>query len=214
MTGVALISFIVLAVHVTGTDGTIDAGATSLLKAQLLVWIFVMRVLMIIASGASYLLNAAVTKARTGDAPKMNFEQPLTNLVWLTSFVSIALTYLASWVLISNLGDGTLWWKLASIITCGTLAGAVVPELVKVFTSTNSKHVREVVASAREGGASLNILSGFIAGNFSAYWLGLAIVALMAIAAGFSTLGLGSLMMAPAVFAFGLVAFGFLGMAR
>jgi len=212
VTGVALISFIVLAVQVHVAGGALDEAATSLLKVQLLVWIFAMRVLMIVASGASYLLNAAVTKARTGNATKMNFEQPLTNLVWLTSAVSIGLTYLASWALISNLGDGTLWWKLASIISCGTLAGAVVPELVKVFTSTNSGHVKEVVAASREGGASLNILSGFIAGNFSAYWLGLTIVALMGAAYGVSTLGLGDLMMAPAVFAFGLVAFGFLGM--
>jgi K(+)-stimulated pyrophosphate-energized sodium pump len=200
VTGVALISFIVLAVH--------DAQV----QIQLLVWIFMMRVLMIVASGLSYMLNAAWTRARTGDATKMNFEQPLTNLVWLTSFVSIGLTYAASWFLIADLGDGSLWWKLASIITCGTLAGAVVPELVKVFTSTNSGHVKEVVAASREGGASLNILSGFIAGNFSAYWLGLAIVALMGAAYGVSTLGIESLMMAPAVFAFGLVAFGFLGM--
>jgi K(+)-stimulated pyrophosphate-energized sodium pump len=212
VTGVALISFIVLAVQVHGPDGSVNEAASTLLKVQLLVWIFVMRVLMIVASGASYLLNAAVTKAKTGNATKMNFEQPLTNLVWLTSGVSIALTYVASKMLIGDLGDGTLWWKLASIITCGTLAGAVVPELVKVFTSTNSGHVKEVVAASREGGASLNILSGFIAGNFSAYWLGLAIVALMGAAYGVSTLGIGELMMAPAVFAFGLVAFGFLGM--
>ncbi len=200
VTGVALISFILLAV----TDTQV--------QVQLLVWIFLMRVLMIVASGVSYLLNAAVTRARHADARRMNFEQPLTNLVWLTSVVSIVLTYAASWLFIGELGDGTLWWKLASIITCGTLAGAVVPELVKVFTSTNSGHVKEVVASAREGGASLNILSGFIAGNFSAYWLGIAIVALMGAAYGVSTLGLGDLMLAPAVFAFGLVAFGFLGM--
>jgi K(+)-stimulated pyrophosphate-energized sodium pump len=200
VTGVALISFILLAV----TDPTV--------QVQLLVWIFMMRVLMIVASGLSYLVNAAVTRAKVGDARKMEFEQPLTNLVWLTSFVSIAITYAASWLLIRDLGDGSLWWKLASIITCGTLAGAVIPELVKVFTSTRSAHVQEVVTSAREGGASLNILSGFIAGNFSGYWLGFAIVLLMGVAYGISLLGLGSLMLAPAVFAFGLVAFGFLGM--
>ncbi|HEX5010275.1 MAG TPA: sodium-translocating pyrophosphatase [Planctomycetota bacterium] len=201
VTGVALISFILLAVkdpHV---------------QVQLLVWIFMMRVLMIVASGGSYLLNAAITKARSADATKMNFEQPLTNLVWLTSFVSIGMTYLASKLLIGDIGDdGTLWWKLATIITCGTLAGAVIPELVKVFTSTNSAHVKEVVTASREGGPSLNILSGFIAGNFSAYWLGLAIVVLMGIGAYVSGLGLHSLMDAEAVFAFGLVAFGFLGM--
>jgi K(+)-stimulated pyrophosphate-energized sodium pump len=122
------------------------------------------------------------------------------------------LTYVVSYLMIPNLGDGTLWWKLSTIITCGTLAGAIIPELVKVFTSTESAHVKEVVTSSREGGASLNILSGLVAGNFSAYWIGLAITALMAIAYVFSTYGLGGLMAAPAVFAFGLVAFGFLGM--
>src|SRR5256712_2054322 len=142
----------------------------------------------------------------------MDFEHPLTRLVWLTSFVSIAATYGASYVLIRGLGDGSLWWKLSTVITCGTLAGAVIPEMVKIFTSMNSKHVAEVVTSSKEGGASLNILSGLVAGNFSAYWLGLAILILMSLAYGVSTLGLGSLMIAPAVFAFGLVAFGFLGM--
>ena len=171
-----------------------------------------MRVLMVVASGVSYLINSAVSKARYADAAKMNFETPLTTLVWLTSFISIVGTYLTSYLLIPDLGDGTLWWKLSTVITCGTLAGAIIPELVKVFTSTESRHVREVVTSSREGGASLNILSGFVAGNFSAYYLGLTIVALMSIAYGVSTLGLGALMGAPAVFAFGLVAFGFLGM--
>jgi K(+)-stimulated pyrophosphate-energized sodium pump len=143
----------------------------------------------------------------------MNFEAPLTSLVWLTSLLSIALTYLLSYAMIPNLnGDRSLWWKLSTVITCGTLAGAVIPELVKVFTSTSSSHVREIVASSREGGASLNILSGFVAGNMSAYWLGLAILSLMAIGYGVSTMGLGALMLAPSVFAFGLVAFGFLGM--
>jgi K(+)-stimulated pyrophosphate-energized sodium pump len=142
----------------------------------------------------------------------MNFEAPLTSLVWLTSGVSVILTYLASYLLIPGLGDGTLWWKLSTVITCGTLAGAIIPEFVKIFTSTESGHVREVVTSAREGGASLNILSGLVAGNFSGYWLGMAITALMTVAYAVSTGGLGSLMVAPAVFAFGLVAFGFLGM--
>src|SRR6184192_2437982 len=142
----------------------------------------------------------------------MNFEAPLTSLVWITSGVSVVMTYLASSVLIGGLGDGTLWWKLSTVITCGTLAGALIPELVKVFTSTESGHVREVVISSREGGASLNILSGFVAGNMSAFWLGLAMLLLMGAAYGVSTLGLGTLMVAPAVFAFGLVAFGFLGM--
>jgi K(+)-stimulated pyrophosphate-energized sodium pump len=200
VTGVALISFILLAVREPAV------------QVQLLVWIFMMRVLMIVASGASYLLNEAVGRRKYGRAVTLNFEAPLTSLVWLTSIVSIVLTYLASSVLIGDLGDGSLWWKLSTVISCGTLAGAVIPELVKVFTSTESSHVREVVASTREGGASLNILSGFVAGNYSSYWLGVAIVLLMGIAYAVSTAGLGAVMAAPAVFAFGLVAFGFLGM--
>ena len=200
VTGVALISFILLAIP------------EPLVQVQLLVWIFAMRVMMVVASGFSYLVNEALSKAQYQDAVTMDYEAPLTRLVWLTSFVSIALTYLASFVLIRGLGDGSLWWKLSTVITCGTLAGAVIPELVKIFTSTRSKHVAEIVTASREGGASLNILSGLVAGNFSAYWLGLAILALMSVAYGVSTLGLGAIMMAPAVFAFGLVAFGFLGM--
>jgi K(+)-stimulated pyrophosphate-energized sodium pump len=201
VTGVALIAFILVGV----TDTTI--------QVQLLVWIFVMRVMMIIASGVSYLLNEAWARASFGDAAEMNFETPLTRLVWLTSIVSVAITYAISYWLIPDLGgDPDLWWQLSTVISCGTLAGAIIPELVKVFTSTDSGHVREVVTSSREGGASLNILSGFVAGNFSSYWLGGAIVILMAFAYGLSTQGLGQLMIAPAVFAFGLVAFGFLGM--
>jgi len=200
VTGVALISFILLAVK----EPTV--------QVQLLVWIFVMRVLMIVASGASYLINEAIARGRYAGATRMNFEAPLTSLVWLTSFVSVAITYVASYFLIGGLGDGTLWWKLSTVITCGTLAGAIIPELVKIFTSTESSHVREVVTSAREGGASLTILSGLVAGNFSAYWLGIVVVVLMGTAYAVSTLGLGALMVAPAVFAFGLVAFGFLGM--
>ncbi|MGB2713000.1 MAG: sodium-translocating pyrophosphatase [Vicinamibacterales bacterium] len=203
VTGVALISFILLAVG----EPTV--------QVQLLVWIFVMRVMMIVASGASYLLNDVWARASYGNAATMNFESPLTRLVWLTSFVSVGLTYVVSYWLIPNIAGYTdLWWQLSTVITCGTLAGAIIPELVKVFTSTESSHVREVVTSSREGGASLNILSGFVAGNFSAYWLGIAIVSLMSIAYGVSTLGLqaSGIMIAPAVFAFGLVAFGFLGM--
>ncbi len=200
VTGVALISFIILAVK--------DPGV----QVQLLVWIFIMRVLMIVASGASYLINEAVARGRYATATRMNFEAPLTSLVWLTSIVSVGMTYLASYLLIPELGDGTIWWKLSTVITCGTLAGAIIPELVKIFTSTESGHVKEVVTSAREGGASLNILSGLVAGNFSAYWLGIVIVVLMGIAYLVSTMGFGALMLAPAVFAFGLVAFGFLGM--
>ena len=200
VTGVALITFILLAVS--------DPAA----QIQLLVWIFVMRVMMVVTSAVSYWINEAVATARYSKAAKMNFEAPLTSLVWLTSIVSVGVTYLVSYLLIPGLGDGTLWWKLSSIITCGTLAGAIIPELVKVFTSTESKHVKEIVTSSREGGASLNILSGFVAGNFSAYWMGLAILSLMGIAYLVSLQGLGAMMLAPAVFAFGLVAFGFLGM--
>jgi K(+)-stimulated pyrophosphate-energized sodium pump len=200
VTGVALISFILLAVN------------NDVAKAQLLVWIFVMRVLMIIASGLSYFLNEMVAKAKYENVSHMNYEHPLTSLVWLTSVISIAMTFGASYLLIPDLGDGTLWWKLSVVITCGTLAGAIIPELVKVFTSVHSGHVREVLASSREGGASLNILSGFVAGNFSAYWLGMSVLALMSVAFAVSTMGLSTLMVAPAVFAFGLVAFGFLGM--
>jgi K(+)-stimulated pyrophosphate-energized sodium pump len=168
---------------------------------------------MVIASGLSYMINNAVAKARFGTVDKMNFEAPLTSLVWLTSIVSVSLTYVASYFLIPDLGgDTTLWWKLSTVVTCGTLAGAIIPEVVKIFTSTGSGHVKEVVKASREGGASLNVLSGLVAGNFSAYWLGIVIVVLMGTAYFVSTMGLGALMIAPAVFAFGLVAFGFLGM--
>ena len=178
VTGVALISFIVLAIN------------DPLIQVILLVWIFVMSVLMIVASSLSYLINDIIARARYAKATKMNFEAPLTSLVWITSFISIVLTFIASYFLIPTLGgDTTLWWKLSIIITCGTLAGAIIPEFVKVFTSTKSGHVKEVVTSAREGGASLNILSGFVAGNFSAYWIGLSILLLMGIAYIVSTLG-------------------------
>jgi len=201
VTGVALISFIVLAVQ------------DPVVQIQLLTWMFVMRVVMVVASGASYLLNEAIAKGRYSKSKTMDFEAPLTSLVWITSFVSIALTYSVSYLVIPDIqGNRDLWWILSTVITCGTLAGAVIPELVKIFTSTNSRHVREVVTSSREGGASLNILSGFVAGNFSAYWLGLTIMGLMAIAYYVSTMGLAAYMLAPAIFAFGLVAFGFLGM--
>ena len=201
VTGVALITFILLAVHEPKT------------QVQLLVWIFVMRVAMLVSSSAAYFLNGLIAKAKYQNADEMNFEAPLTSLVWITSIVSIILTYIVTYLMIPDLGDGTLWWKLASIISCGTLAGALIPELVKVFTSTNSAHVQEVVTSAKEGGASLGILSGLVAGNFSAYWLGLSMVALMGLGYFFSTgPSMDALMLAPAVFAFGLVAFGFLGM--
>jgi len=200
VTGVALITFILLAIVNPAT------------QVKLLVWIFAMRIMMVIASVVSYWLNEAWAKARWAEATSMNFEAPLTSLVWLTSFVSVGLTYLVSYLLIPGLGDGTMWWKLATIITCGTLAGAIIPEVVKIFTSTNSGHVKEVVTASREGGASLNVLSGLTAGNFSAFWMGLVIIALMGLGYGVSTLGLADLMLAPAVFAFGLIAFGFLGM--
>jgi K(+)-stimulated pyrophosphate-energized sodium pump len=203
VTGVALITFILLGVK--NAD----------VQVQLLVWIFVMRVMMLVASSLSYFINAAIAKGRFGNADEMNFETPLTTLVWLTSIISIALTFLVSYFIIPDLGsDATQWWKLAVIISCGTLAGALIPELVKSFTSTESRHVKEVVTSAEEGGASLGILSGFVAGNFSGYYLGLSMVLLMSIAYYFSTMGLAAAatMLAPAVFAFGLVAFGFLGM--
>jgi K(+)-stimulated pyrophosphate-energized sodium pump len=200
VTGVALITFILLGVK------------SPTVQVQVLVWIFVMRIAMLVASAAAYFINGAIAKARFSNADKMNFETPLTSLVWLTSFISIAMTYAISYVIIPTLGDGTQWWKLASIISCGTLAGAVIPELVKVFTSTDSRHVKEVVISAEEGGASLGILSGFVAGNFSAYYLGLTMVFLMSVSYLFAREGLGDLMIAAPVFAFGLVAFGFLGM--
>jgi K(+)-stimulated pyrophosphate-energized sodium pump len=201
VTGVALITFILLAVH------------DPIVQVQLLVWIFSMRVMMVISSGIGYFVNGAFAKGKYGNADKMNFEAPLTTLVWLTSILSIVLTYVISSMMIPMLaGDSTLWWKLATVISCGTLAGALIPEFVKVFTSTSSRHVREIVTSSREGGASLNILSGFVAGNFSAYWLGFAMLFLMSIgyyvSLGFPV----TMMVAPAVFAFGLVAFGFLGM--
>ncbi len=203
VTGVALITFILLGVKSPN------------LQVQLLVWIFVMRVMMLVSSSGSYFLNSIIAKARYGSADEMNFESPLTSLVWITSIVSIGLTYLVSYFVIPTLGDdASQWWKLATIISCGTLAGALIPELVKAFTSTESRHVKEVVISAQEGGASLGILSGFVAGNFSGYYLGLSMMFLMAIAYYMSTMGLAMAagMLAPAVFAFGLVAFGFLGM--
>jgi K(+)-stimulated pyrophosphate-energized sodium pump len=201
VTGVALITFILLAVK------------NPTVQVQLLVWIFVMRIVMLIASAAAYFINSFIAKAKYGNADEMNYEAPLTSLVWITSIVSIGLTYVVSSLIIPDLGGSTSqWWKLATIISCGTLAGAIIPELVKVFTSTESRHVKEVVTSAEEGGASLGILSGFVAGNFSAYYIGLAMVLLMSLGYLISTMGLGTQMLAPAVFAFGLVAFGFLGM--
>jgi len=201
VTGVALISFILLAVHEPQT------------QVLLLVWIFAMRIMMVVASVVSYFINELIQKTLIGDKKKINFEHPLTWLVWLTSFLSIGLTFLVSFEVLGDLGNqGNLWWVLSLIISCGTLAGAVIPELIKVFTSTESAHVKEVVTSSREGGASLNVLSGLVAGNYSAYWMGIVLTVLMGGAYYFSMMGLDELMLAPAVFAFGLVAFGFLGM--
>jgi len=206
VTGVALITFILLAVN------PLTAGPKyQEIQVALLVWIFVMRVGMVVTSAASYWINGLWSKAKFGASAKFDFETPLTTLVWLTSILSIVITYVLSYMLIGNL-PGHLWCKLSTIITCGTLAGALIPELVKSFTSTNSGHVREVVTASKEGGASLNIISGLVAGYFSAYWMGLTIVALMGAAYYVSTFGLGDFMAAPAIFSFGLVAFGFLGM--
>ncbi len=226
VTGVALIVFIMLAIlpqlylpaGVSMAGATADqiaaaSAAAGTVQVKLLVWIFMMRIIMVVASAGAYFVNHAMAKARYQNASHMHFESPLTTLVFITSAVSIVLTYVASYLLIPQInGDSTLWLKLSTIITCGTLAGALIPEMVKIFTSTHSRHVREVVTSSEQGGASLNILSGFVAGNFSGYWLGIAIMLLMGVAYYISTLGLGALMVAPAVFAFGLVAFGFLGM--
>lgn len=200
VTGVALVTFIVLAV----------AGDVN--KVKLLVWIFVMRLMMLLASAVSYWINGMFAKAKYANEDKINFEAPLTSLVWITSFVSIILTFVSSNLIIGDLANG-LWWKLSIIITCGTIAGAIIPEVVKIFTSTSSAFVKNVVNSSKNGGASLNILAGLTSGNFSAYWMGLVIIILMAIAYGISSLtGFKEIMNHPAVFAFGLVAFGFLGM--
>ncbi|MEI6438509.1 MAG: sodium-translocating pyrophosphatase [Candidatus Omnitrophota bacterium] len=200
VTGVALISFVLLAVK------------DPIVQVQLLVWLFVMRLLMIIASAVSYWINSIIAKSRYETATEMNFEDPLTSLVWITSIVSIIFTYIASYLLIPTMGDGSIWWKLASIISCGTIAGAIIPELVKIFTSPESAFVKNIVESSKKGGASLNILAGLVAGNFSAYWMGMTIIILMGMAYFVSGMGLDLLMLAPAIFAFGLVAFGFLGM--
>ncbi len=208
VTGVALIVFILLAVN------------SKQVQVELLVWIFAIRVMMLIAAGIAYFANGAFAKAKYENVEKMNYEAPLTSLVWVTSILSIVLTYIVSYFMIPNLaGDPSLWWKLSTIISCGTLAGALIPEFVKVFTSTSSRHVKEIVTSSKEGGASLNILSGLVAGNFSAFWLGLVMLVLMAMGYSVATsfpvdpiTHICTIMAAPAVFAFGLVAFGFLGM--
>jgi K(+)-stimulated pyrophosphate-energized sodium pump len=219
VTGVALISFILLAILPDAKLQAVLPGANKeTIQVQLLVWLFVMRLVMLIASALSYWLNEFFAKIRFSEAKEMDFEIPLTSLVWITSVVSILLTFAASWLLIPSMaGNTTLWWKLAAIVSCGTIAGAVIPELVKVFTSTNSAFVKNILNSSRSGGASLNILAGFVTGNFSAYAMGMVIAGLMGVAyfismMGGATLGLEAIMLAPAVFAFGLVAFGFLSM--
>ncbi|MFH0799045.1 MAG: sodium-translocating pyrophosphatase [Pseudomonadota bacterium] len=213
VTGVALISFIVLAVGMTrGADGSLSLFTGGLaIQAKLLIWIFTMRILMIITSTGSYMLNGAISKMWYGSKDRFNFEAPLTHLIWLTSLISIGVTFAVSYLMLHDMSD-FLWWRLATIISCGTVAGALIPEFTKIFTSSKSIHVKEIVTAAREGGASLAILSGLVAGNFSAFWKGLVIVALMAIAYYASSVGLVEFMAYPAVFAFGLVAFGFLGM--
>jgi K(+)-stimulated pyrophosphate-energized sodium pump len=212
VTGVALISFIVLAVGMTpGADGHLTLGANGAeTQSKLIVWIFAMRVLMIMTSIFSYWINGAINRAMHAAKDHFDFEGPLTMLVWITSIVSIAVTFAVSYALIGDMGDA--WWRLSLIISCGTIAAAIIPELTKVFTSAKSKHVAEVVAAAREGGASLAILSGLVAGNFSAFWKGMVFVGLMLVAYMTAQTDLGQFMVFPAVFAFGLVAFGFLGM--
>ncbi len=207
VTGVALIAFLALALV-----------ANPILCGQLIVWIFVMRILMILTSLASYFINEKLAAARYAQADDFNAEVPLTQLVWITSLVSVLVTFLASWLLFPAATFGGLWWALSVIISCGTLAGALIPEFTKIFTSTNARHVKEVVTSSRQGGASLNILSGFVAGNFSAFWEGLLIMVLMFISYRISLHpDLVKLMppeigFAASIFAFGLVAFGFLSM--
>lgn len=213
VTGVALISFIVLAagmMYVPNGELTQMAGGIDI-QARLIVWIFTMRVLMIITSVVSYLLNNGICKAVFGKAKAFNFETPLTSLVWLTSLISILVTFGVSYVMIGDMGED-LWWKLSVIISCGTFAAAIIPEFTKIFTSSKSKHVQEIVNASREAGASLNIISGIVAGNFSAFWKGLVMVGLMVIAFFAAREGLDAYMVYPTVFAFGLVAFGMLGM--
>lgn len=213
VTGVALISFIVLGAGMSympnGELELIKGGLD--IQGKLIVWIFTMRVLMILTSIISYWLNAKASGAIFGKKESFNFETPLTSLIWLTSLISIAVTFAVSYVMIGMMGPN-LWWKLSVIISCGTLAAALIPEFTKIFTSSKSKHVEEIVNASREAGASLNIISGIVAGNFSAFWQGLVMVGLMAIAFFTARSGLDEFMVYPTVFAFGLVAFGMLGM--
>ncbi len=211
VTGVALISFILLAVG--GAALGMTDVITSDLKVKLLVWIFVMRILMIITSIVAFYINGIFSDAKYKGKEDLDFEAPLTNLVWITSLLSIIVTFAASYVLIPDLNGNTdMWWILSTIISCGTIGGALIPEFTKIFTSPKSSHVQEVVSAGREGGASLVILSGLVAGNFSAIWTGLVFFVLMFTAYFASTFGLDTLMIYPSIFAFGLVAFGLLGM--
>jgi len=198
VTGVALVSFILL-------------GVFPQYQIQLLTWIFTMRFLMIVTSVVAYWINTGLTQILFGKAEKLDFEKPLTNLVWLTSILSIVMTFGVSNWLLAGIGEN-LWWVLAGIISCGTLGAALIPEFTKIFTSPSAIHTKEVVTASREGGSSLTILSGIVSGNFSGFWIGMVIVFLMGLAYFFSTMNLDALMIYPSVFAFGLVAFGFLGM--
>lgn len=213
VTGVALISFIVLAAGMSYTDnGSLALMADGIdIQARLIVWIFTMRLLMIITSVVSYMINNWFSKLRFGNKQDFDFEVPLTSLVWITSLLSIAVTFGVSYVMIGGMGED-LWWKLSVIISCGTLAAALIPEFTKIFTSSKSKHVQEIVDASREAGASLNIISGIVAGNFSAFWKGLVMIGLMTVAYFAAAEGLDNYMVYPTVFAFGLVAFGMLGM--
>ncbi len=213
VTGVALISFIVLAAGMSYTaDGSLALMADGIdIQARLIVWIFTMRLLMIATSVVSYMINNWISKLRFGSKKDFDFEVPLTSLVWITSLLSIAVTFGVSYVMIGSMGED-LWWKLSIIISCGTLAAALIPEFTKIFTSSKSKHVQEIVDASREAGASLNIISGIVAGNFSAFWKGLVMIGLMTVAYFASVNGLDGYMVYPTVFAFGLVAFGMLGM--
>jgi len=213
VTGVALISFIVLAAGMAyAPDGSLSMMADGAdIQARLIVWIFSMRLMMVLTSIVSYLINGKIAKLLFGNKQDFDFETPLTSLVWITSLLSIAVTFAVSYVMIGDMGEN-LWWKLSVIISCGTFASAIIPEFTKIFTSSKSIHVQEIVNASRQAGASLNIISGMVAGNFSAFWKGLVIIALMAVAYFTSANGLDEYMVYPNVFAFGLVAFGMLGM--
>jgi len=211
VTGVALISFILLAVG--GKALGMDVDLTAMLQVELLVWIFVMRILMVITSVIAYLINSVISDMLYKNVDELDFEVPLTRLVWITSILSIVVTFIASYFLIPDINGNTdMWWILSIIISCGTIGAALIPEFTKIFTSTKSTHVKEIVQASKEGGASLTILSGLVSGNFSAFWTGLVFFVLMFVAYVASTFGLGEFMLYPSIFAFGLVAFGMLGM--